>query len=101
MDEDLKAAMEEMFEGIEDALTKARTVHEMSDKIHDLMKPHDLPMKLSMMTIVCSRIIMEDAEDMGDAMAYAGRLFHTLVDIFDRNIKENDEEEDDESGTLQ
>jgi len=104
MNEEIKDVISDMIEKMTETLEKAKKVAEFHGKLSALLSDCDFDERMSILSMSLARTIMDEADDFGDALAYAARLSHTLITVIDNHAEKewgNEEEEEKAEGTLQ
>ena len=80
-----------MYQEMEEKLRKTEHIEEMHNKIKRILGKEELAVKMAVLSIVVADQLMDDLEEYGAAMATVARFTHTLVDIMDKHIQIDEE----------
>ena len=64
-------------------MQSASEVMKLNEKIAKTIKGKDFAVRMSAMGMTLAKLIMEEAEDYTEALAYAARTMATLVEVID------------------
>jgi len=103
MTEEISGTIEEVIEQITKTLEKAKKSAELSGKIMQLIENEDFAVQMSVVCMVLSKVIINESDDLNEAMSYVSRMGHTLVEVIDKQVEAHahDDGDDEKEGTLQ
>jgi hypothetical protein len=105
MSEEAKDAISDMIDKITKSLEDAKTVVELNGKILKVFGDTSFSVRMSVLNMVLCKTIIDESDDLNEAMSYVARMAHTLVEVIDRHAdkkeKEGAGEEDVPEGKLQ
>ena len=91
MNKTTKEQMKEAFEKIESMMEAAQKANELQEVAYEMMKDVDPATRASAMTILLSRFIMDENDDLHSALAFVARFSHSVIDVLDRHADEFEE----------
>ena len=105
MSDDPKDMINDMIDKITKTLEDAKTVVTLHQKVNKALGDAGFSVRMSVLNMVLCKTILDESDDLNEAMSYVSRMAHTLVEVIDKHVeaqmKEEAEETDDLEGTLQ
>jgi hypothetical protein len=105
MSEEAKDMINDMIDKITKTLEDAKTVVTLNNKVNKALGDAGFSVRMSVLNMVMCKTILDESDDLNEAMSYVSRVAHTLVDVIDKHVedqmKEEADETDDPEGTLQ
>ncbi len=96
----------DMIDNLTETLENARTVIMLNRKINEVFGDAPFSIRISVLSMVLCKTILDESDDSSEAMSYVARCAHTLVEVIDKHVKaemrsETEEDNEEEEGTLQ
>ena len=105
MSEDPKDMINDMIDKITKTLEDAKTVVTLTQKVNKALGDAGFSVRMSVLNMVLCKTILDESDDLNEAMSYVSRVAHTLVEVIDKHVeaqmKEEADETEDLEGTLQ
>ena len=105
MSEEAKDMINDMIDSITKTLEDAKTVVTLNRKINEALGDVGFSVRMSVLNMVLCKTILDESDDMNEAMSYVSRVAHSLVEVIDKHVeaamKEEADETDEPEGVLQ
>lgn len=101
MSEDPKDMINDMIDKITKTLEDAKTVVALNQKVNKALGDAGFSVRMSVLNMVLCKTILDESDDLNEAMSYVSRMAHTLVEVIDKHVEAQMKEEADETSDLE
>jgi hypothetical protein len=101
MSEDPKDMINDMIDKITKTLEDAKTVVTLHQKVNKALGDAGFSVRMSVLNMVLCKTIIDESDDLNEAMSYVSRMAHTLVEVIDKHVEAQMKEEADETNDLE
>jgi len=101
MNEDPKDMINDMIDKITKTLEDAKTVVTLNRKINEALGDAGFSVRMSVLNMVMCKTILDESDDLNEAMSYVSRMAHSLVEVIDKHVEAQMKEEADETNDLE
>jgi oligoribonuclease NrnB/cAMP/cGMP phosphodiesterase (DHH superfamily) len=98
MSEEAKDMINDMIDQITKTLEDAKTVVTLNNKVNKALGDATFSVRMSVLNMVLCKTILDESDDLNEAMSYVSRVAHTLVEVIDKHVEAQMKEEADETG---
>jgi hypothetical protein len=97
MNEDPKDMINDMIDKITKTLEDAKTVVTLHQKVNKALGDAGFSVRMSVLNMVMCKTILDESDDLNEAMSYVSRMSHSLVEVIDKHVEAQMKEEADET----
>lgn len=101
MKEDPKDMINDMIDKITKTLEDAKTVVTLNRKVNEALGDAGFSVRMSVLNMVMCKTILDESDDLNEAMSYVSRMAHSLVEVIDKHVEAQMKEEADETNDLE
>jgi len=94
MNNDPEDTVKEMIEKL---AKEARIVVSLNRKVHKALGDAGFSVRMSVLNMALCKTILDESDDLNEAMSYVSRMAHTLVEVIDKHVEAQMKEEADET----
>ena len=101
MNEDPKDMINDMIDKITKTLEDAKTVVTLNRKVNEALGDAGFSVRMSVLNMVMCKTILDESDDLNEAMSYVSRMAHSLVEVIDKHVEAQMKEEADQTNDLE
>ena len=101
MNEDPKDVINDMIDRITKTLEDAKTVVTLNRKVNEALGDAGFSVRMSVLNMIMCKTILDESDDLNEAMSYVSRMAHSLVEVIDKHVEAQMKEEADETNDLE
>jgi len=101
MNEDPKDMINDMIDKITKTLEDAKTVVTLNRKVNEALGDAKFSVRMSVLNLVMCKAILDESDDLNEAMSYVSRIAHSLVEVIDKHVEAQMKEEADPTNDLE
>jgi hypothetical protein len=101
MNEDPKDMINDLIDKITKTLEDAKTVVTLNRKVNEALGDEGFSVRMSVLNMVMCKTILDESDDLNEAMSYVSRMAHSLVEVIDKHVEAQMKEEADETNDLE